>query len=1068
MSATGCGCCSCLSGAGHHPAIFNRPGLPAIRYRVATHPGFFDAMIRRLSVAFEGGGPYSLHRLTTREGDDPAIALLDAWACVGDILTFYQERIANESFLGTATERRSILELGRLVGYTLKPGVAASVYLAYTLDDDAKPGLIPAGTKAQSIPGADEKPQMFETSADTEVRAVWNALKPRMRRPQDITLENVLTIDSVWIAGTSTRIEKREPIFFVFEADILREVKDGATNVETVTVEVHAVRRARETIVDEERNRTRIVLETVRPYYTELYALVLKTWLKMIHPVFKDPCKRPDPVPEPGPVIGQVMTVKAKSSKPRKKKKTDAENVSFAQAALLDVDILLRDILLGVPRLNLQFLHGDKTGHLDITALLAADDRDAALVPGPPLPRSAGEFLGPLVRPRSVAPASEWQLGRSLNQTLAEGSDLVPRLLAAFFPQLDATIYTALANITNGTAPYSQLRSVHVLRRQARVFGYNAPAVLFEDRPTSPPASFPTSEFVAEQKDILHLASPENDVAVGSYVVTIGKAGARARKVREAQVKPRRAYGVTGDSTRLVLSREWWCPLQKDDTKDLDVMIENLITIRDTNVLIVNEQLTLAQQIVDRPIGRKRPEGVTSGESEMRIELDGVIAGLAAGRRVIVTGERADSGGTRGVIASELAMVANVEQQTDSGPGGTSYSILELAPKGLAYEYKRDTVRILGNVVKATHGETRREILGGGNASQSLQTFSLNQAPLTFVAAPTIDGTASTLVMRINDVQWHETDSFAGESPAARVFTTKTADSGKVSVTFGTGREGARLPTGSDNVRATYRTGIGIDGNVRAGQIATAVSRPLGVRDVINPIEASGGADPESRDDARRTIPVSLQALGRIVSVRDYADFVRTFAGISKASAAALSDGRRRLVLLTIGGAGDIEIGEDSDLFASLDESLRKYGDPYQPFVVMMREKIVIAGAAKVRVDPDYLWADVAPKIRAALLATFSYDRREFGQAVYPSEVVATIQNVPGVAWVDLDVLGGVRVSNLVRFGQGSEPRLPRLVDVQPILPRLERTGKRGLRPAQIAYLPPKLADLFILTEIPA
>jgi hypothetical protein len=156
MSCTSCGCCACLAGAGQHPPIFNRPGLSAIRYRIGTYGTFLDAMIRRLTVSFENGGPYSLHRLTTRETDDPSIALLDAWACLGDILTFYQERIANESYLGTATERRSILELGRLVGYTLKPGVAASAYLAYTLDDSAKTTIIPAGTKAQSIPGADE------------------------------------------------------------------------------------------------------------------------------------------------------------------------------------------------------------------------------------------------------------------------------------------------------------------------------------------------------------------------------------------------------------------------------------------------------------------------------------------------------------------------------------------------------------------------------------------------------------------------------------------------------------------------------------------------------------------------------------------------------------------------------------------------------------------------------------------------------------------------------------------------------------------------------------------------
>ena len=59
-----------------------------------------------------------LRSLTTREESDPSIALLDGWATVADVLGFYQERIANnEGYLRTATERRSVLELARLVGY---------------------------------------------------------------------------------------------------------------------------------------------------------------------------------------------------------------------------------------------------------------------------------------------------------------------------------------------------------------------------------------------------------------------------------------------------------------------------------------------------------------------------------------------------------------------------------------------------------------------------------------------------------------------------------------------------------------------------------------------------------------------------------------------------------------------------------------------------------------------------------------------------------------------------------------------------------------------------------------
>ena len=63
-----------------------------------------------------------------------AIALLDAWATVADVLTFYQERIANESYLRTATERVSLVHLAALIGYRPRPGVAAGAFLAFTLE----------------------------------------------------------------------------------------------------------------------------------------------------------------------------------------------------------------------------------------------------------------------------------------------------------------------------------------------------------------------------------------------------------------------------------------------------------------------------------------------------------------------------------------------------------------------------------------------------------------------------------------------------------------------------------------------------------------------------------------------------------------------------------------------------------------------------------------------------------------------------------------------------------------------------------------------------------------------
>src|SRR5580692_4550345 len=148
----------------------NPPGLPAITYRAGIWATFKASMLARLSSAEYP----ALAALKTRDDDDFTIALLDATSVVLDILTFYQERLANESYLRTATQLRSLTELARLIGYQPAPGVAASTYLAFSLK--AATGLppstatsaitIPQGTQVQSVPAQGQKPQTFETSAD--------------------------------------------------------------------------------------------------------------------------------------------------------------------------------------------------------------------------------------------------------------------------------------------------------------------------------------------------------------------------------------------------------------------------------------------------------------------------------------------------------------------------------------------------------------------------------------------------------------------------------------------------------------------------------------------------------------------------------------------------------------------------------------------------------------------------------------------------------------------------------------------------------------------------------------
>jgi hypothetical protein len=354
-------------------------------------------------------------------------------------------------------------------------------------------------------------------------------------------------------------------------------------------------------------------------------------------------------------------------------------------------------------------------------------------------------------------------------------------------------------------------------------------------------------------------------------------------------------------------------------------------------------------------------------------------------------------------------------------PGDSPHTILRFA-KPLKHVYLRDTVKLYGNIVRATHGETRKEILGSGDARIPLQELRLRQFPLTYLPSPVPSGAKSTLVVRVDGLKWHETDSPVGLEPDDRKYILrkdlKTLThpivffySGKTKLIFGNGVEGSRLPTGFENAAAVYRTGLGKPGNMGPKRITLLVTRPLGVKGVTNPLPATGGADSEGLDHARRNAPLAVMALDRLVSVRDYEDFARNFAGIGKASAIRLSDGSRTVVHVSVAGSDDIPIDKDSDLFNNLYLALKEKGDPHQPVMLDICEKMLLLMRAGVKILPDYQWSLVEKKIRSALLDAFGFDRREPGQGVMPSEVIIVIQRVAGVDYVDLDFLDSVSQS---------------------------------------------------------
>lgn len=1054
MRATLCGCatgaceCGCCSGGSPATPVvtWNAPGLPKLIDRVGTHGQFMASMKARLSnISVDAVGADGqtietfrpLEGLTARDTSDFSIALLDGWASVGDVVTFYQERITNEGYLRTATERRSVVELARLVGYTPKPGVAATVFLSYTIDPtQAEAANIPIGSAAQSTPGPGETPQTFETVEPLDAKALWNDLAVRRKRPQVITFDDALTVNEVYVAGS-----------MVLRAGDLLLLAFGDDDAGPFAVRAVASTENQ----PPPRDQTLIHLQPI---------------------TFE--------------VLWRVAALKrfiadAKAKLAVTPSAADARLVALVEGRLEETYLGFTRGLVGG---NLASAVG---GHLSdsITELYKrlggmlerGPDRAARFATAVTAPST---FVGDLLKARKPQVSNALRLDRSLAGEFAEGRDTGPRMLTAFSPLLKDSFYQAWAGASVNAA-VQPLRALAVFRASAPLFGAFAGRMpTYSDGVLRPPPDWGEWPLAEDEDDrTVFLDQAYDSIVAGGWMMIQVGAGEephrRVRRVADVHAVARAAYGLNGKSTALVADSDWWSPHVREGAGD------DMETLRSTLVYAQSEALTLAEEpLTDQVSGRE-------------IELAGLYNELKSGRWIVLSGERTDIPGVSGVQASELMMLSGLRHGYNPDlPGDAIHTTLLLATE-TAYAYKRETLSIFANVVKATHGETRRETLGAGDGTQTFQEFDLRLTPLTYVSAPTPSGVANTAQVSVNDIFWRGVDSFADQGPKARVFTTRIEDDGKTSITFGDGITGARPATGVENVQAVYRQGIGKGGNVKAGQVNLLMARPLGVSSVVNPLRASGGADREDRDSIRANAPLAIGALDRLVSLSDYGDFARTFAGVGKALAARVSDGRRELAQVTIAGVDDIPIDTTSDLYQNLVTALKVYGDPSLPVRVDVREAVMLVLSARLRIASDRKWEVVVQAVRDKLKELLRFGRRNLAEPVMLGPIIATIQAVPGVVYVDVDAFGGVpervaaddgrrRLLDLKEISQAVQA----IVDPNPATltnggggahtirgvaqaVRVNAAGveKGGFRPAQIAMLSADLPETLVLNQIP-
>ena len=825
--APGTDACGCCEGTGPvtPQRVENRGGLGEIRYRIGTWADFRESLHAGLSTSRNA----ALRRLTTRADDDFSIGLLDAFACSADVLTFYQERIANESFLATARERISLQEMGRLIGYRLRPGLAAETLLAFTLETPPappaaarpEPGMFVTGVPAtvrierglavRSVPAPGETPQVFETVEAVDARPTWNAVRPWLSQ----ALPPARGAVSTWLAGVNTRLKPGDALLFV--GDEYFQDHDANQWDFRILDQVAADVAADRTFVG---------------------------WRRPLGSV--DPPKNPAAVPR-----------------------------AFAlrrRAAIYGHNAPLW------PTMPADF----QTNY-----------RAAFEPPGPVILKTAA----------LVGKHDDWP--RFLVTPAADDPAAAPAIdLDALYPEM------------------------------------------------------PSGSFVVLAKGSFN--NPAEPAPAGTYV--------ELYTVTAVTEVSREEFALSGKVTRLGLSGANYAKFSSQ--------------VRETSVFGQSEPLPLAEIPVSTAIADDRVPVAISPD------------GLEAGRHLLVRGRRVRDG--VGIVHAATLLSAT--------PAGAGRSLLTITPP-LPEPLLRDSVVVFANVALASHGETVSQVLGSGNAALPFQRFELKQLPLTWRAAANELGASPELTVRVDDIAWTVRDTLYGADARERALTWVDDEQGRRFVQFGDGISGARPSSGQNNVRATYRKGLGLAGNLAAESLTQLTQRPLGVKGVSNPLPGEGGADPEPAEEARQTMPLRTRTLGRAVSLLDYEDFARAFAGVAQAHASVLRLASGPVVAITIAGPRGVVISPASPVWTHLAAALAENGDPHVAVRLLAHRPRAFRLGLKIRRDPDHESTRVLAAVEAALRQQFAFENRALGAPVYQSEVIAVAQAVAGVVAVDLDLL---------------------------------------------------------------
>lgn len=309
------------------------------------------------------------------------------------------------------------------------------------------------------------------------------------------------------------------------------------------------------------------------------------------------------------------------------------------------------------------------------------------------------------------------------------------------------------------------------------------------------------------------------------------------------------------------------------------------------------------------------------------------------------------------------------------------------------------TLIVHGNVVHAHHGFRVEEVLGNGDATAFNQRFQLRQGPLSWTA------TGASYIPDIHVIvsgnTWSHRTDLDEAGPDDLVFTVRLDHDGHAWVVFGDGIHGARVPTGLENVTAHFRIGSGTQGNVEQGHIRLLRQRPPMVRRVLNLVAASGGTEPETAEELRVRLPLTVRASRRIVSRTDLEDHIRTAPGVRHVLAQHVWGGDHRVLCLTVtttNASAEHRLTRSDPLYLELRRRLDTLSESVEDTVEILGHRSVECSVeVDLLVDGTIDCSAAEQQGLETVLSLGDFEQRGLMHPLSRSEIMASLSQIDGV-----------------------------------------------------------------------